>query len=558
MPQPLVFVTWGDPWGSDDDTDIEYVYLHLMNQHGTFALSPLQILQGWTAHINNFIWVSNATARQLMSRGIRPPATGMFTTNPTSLMIDAQLTTEFLGLFFPGSPPAALASADLPIRTTACGYAAHAAQFYAVLHALAPALDRTLTARDQALWLVTEARRYLPDSSKSADIVDFVLADFLSNPDPDDWESTRDRVHLRYQQNAAANGFIYRAWYESSVNFASGLIALLYGGTDYRRTVQIGTLSGWDSDNGTATMGGLVAFIGGRAALAAAFPGPPLSERYQIYRTRENLPDYLPLDPVAEDTFQMMAQRMIPLVEAGIVASGGLVDAGRGAWLLPPAVTGDWLARSPTNLDDARSANNRVRREGGNVLTQSSVTSAPWCCAFGSGDPSFFANGLEQDFSGAEEPQTRRGYYSTQNAGTPQGGSVTLSVVYDRAVPVEVVRFIEGEHFSSGSLTGGWFESVAVEVRFGGAWTAAAVTPSEPLDPIALPAPPSFDLTGDGRRDAEDLYAWHAMPTDLDGDAEAGVSDREYLQLAVRWMETTEMIAPTRLVRNRNAREGFR
>src|SRR5690606_19354840 len=144
------------------------------------------------------------------------------------------------------------------------------------------------------------------------DIVDFVLADYLANPDVTDWERTRDLVYERYQAQAAANGFAYRGWTESSVNFAGGLIALLYGEGDLRRTIQIGTLSGWDSDNGTATMGGVLGLMLGSDAVEAAFPEYTLSDRYDAWRTRDDLPDYLPADAAAQDTFTMMAGRMLP------------------------------------------------------------------------------------------------------------------------------------------------------------------------------------------------------------------------------------------------------
>ena len=53
-----------------------------------------------------------------------------------------------------------------------------------------------LPGRDRVVWLVREARKYLPDTSKSADVVDFVLADFLANPDPD-WDGTWVRIESR-------------------------------------------------------------------------------------------------------------------------------------------------------------------------------------------------------------------------------------------------------------------------------------------------------------------------------------------------------------------------
>lgn len=38
-------------WGADDDTDIEYIYQHLMLTHETSVLTGEQIRDGWLAHI---------------------------------------------------------------------------------------------------------------------------------------------------------------------------------------------------------------------------------------------------------------------------------------------------------------------------------------------------------------------------------------------------------------------------------------------------------------------------------------------------------------------------
>lgn len=586
---PIVYVTWGNPWGADDDTDLEYVYLALLTQHSATVLTPAQIYGGWLAHINGNIWVSNAAARALMGRGVVPPVTGMFTPNTSALMIDAQLTTEMFGAFAPGSPVHALAMAELPIRTTASGYAADAARFYTVLYALAAVVDPNLSPREQSIWLVTEARRYLPDSSKSADIVDFVLADYLANPDVDDWELTRDRVAARYQSNAAANGFIYRAWYESSVNFASGVIALLYGEMDYKKTIRIGTLSGWDSDNGTATMGGLIGLVIGTQALRDQFPAVTRYDRYWAWRTRPSMIDYLPSDPQAEDTFSLMAARMGPIVDRAIVEAGGKVDEAGGRYLLPPAPNGAVLSLTPAQREASRSANLGVRAVGGAVTATSSVNSSPWSGggAYGLADPAIFANGTENDVSGIEETPSRRGFYSTQNGGVPAGGSVTMSVLYDRPVELHTVRFIEGEHFNFPGLVGGWFGSITIQARVAGAWVDVSAVPSEPLDdarpfqmidfvldspvqasgvrivgvtggpqgvatlteldalsaPLA-PSPLGVDLDASGGADVDDLYYWEGMRTDMDGDGSADEADSRYLQTYLRWNEPLDITPP--------------
>ena len=119
----FVFAGESDIWGSDDDTDIEYMnqYLHYVNN--TSILSEEQIRDGWLKHIKkeeeNYLWVSNQMAFDLMQKGMRPPKTSLPENNPHYEMIDAQLTTEIFGLFAPGRPDVALKLATLPIGVTA-------------------------------------------------------------------------------------------------------------------------------------------------------------------------------------------------------------------------------------------------------------------------------------------------------------------------------------------------------------------------------------------------------------------------------------------------------
>ncbi|RPJ19488.1 MAG: hypothetical protein EHM35_20600, partial [Planctomycetaceae bacterium] len=408
-----------------------YVYLHLMDQHERPLLSAVEIADGWREHINDWIWVSNEQARSLMEMGVVPPVTGMGSVNEYYLQIDAQLTTEIFGAVAPGMPGTALALADLPIRTTAGSYAAHAAQFYVLLYSLATQVEPAQPRRDQILWMVQEARRYIPDTSKAADIVDFVLADYLSNPDADSWERTRDKVYERYHEHAGDYGFAYRGWTESSVNFAAGLIALLYGEGDFRRTVRIGTLSGWDSDNGTATMGGLLGLMLGYDALVAQFPDVILSDRYNIHRTRDTLHDYLPDDPRAEDTFTMMADRMLPLVETVILESGGSVDGD--TWILPPSDDAPPLDLNPLFQLYRHSANNQVRLAGGTVeVSVSGEVAASRLRGI--------ADGLEHDFSGQEPARRIPQPYRRLTT----DGPVTISVEYDREVDIATIRLIAG------------------------------------------------------------------------------------------------------------------
>ena len=343
-----VLVDEDEIWGADDDTDIEYIYQHLLLSHQTSILTGEQIRDGWLTHIysdentpfttanggkQNFLWVSNQTAHDLMRvQGLVSPATGDPANNPDSEMIDAQLTTEIFGLFAPGRPDVALEMAYLPIRTTAWENAAWAAEFYVEMHALASRVDQDLPMKDQIFWLSDQARQGVPDDSYTAKMFDFVKSRYEAGVP---WEQARDEVYVRYQieeadgydmtsRNLECNGC-----YASGINFAASVVSLLYGEGDYRETVKIAALAGWDSDNPAATWGGLLGFMIGREGVEQAF-GRSFSGRYNIHRTRGGFPD----DGI--DTFQAMAERGVLVVDRVVQEEmGGGVDLANDLWYIP-------------------------------------------------------------------------------------------------------------------------------------------------------------------------------------------------------------------------------
>ena len=138
----------GEVWGADDDTDIEYMYQHLLYTNKTSVLTGQQIKNGWLKHIKseeeNYLWVSNQRAFDLMLEGLLPPETSNPEKNEHFEMIDAQLTTEIFGLFAPARPDIAIKMAYLPIRTTARQDAVWISEFYVIMYSLASKVDETL------------------------------------------------------------------------------------------------------------------------------------------------------------------------------------------------------------------------------------------------------------------------------------------------------------------------------------------------------------------------------------------------------------------------------
>lgn len=335
-----MLVEQGGVWGADDDTDIEYIYQSLLDENDVSVLTAEMIRTGWLKHIrqeeNNYLWVSNELALKLMIDGMLPPATSLPENNEHYDQIDAQLTTEIFGLFAPGRADVALKMARLPIRTTAYRESEWIAQFYVVMHSLASSVDPNQSVQQQTVWLAEQARRRLPDASYAAKMYDFVKAEYERDPNDNDWTKTRDALYERYQV-PGADGYKSRSWFDAGINFGASLISLFYGAGDYRRTVQIGSLAGWDSDNPTATWGGLLGFMLGREGVAAAFPEHELSGLYRIARTRINFPDRTPNEE-GDDSFAQMAERGVHVIDRVVQEEmGGKIDLESDVWCIPDA-----------------------------------------------------------------------------------------------------------------------------------------------------------------------------------------------------------------------------
>ena len=337
------FIYNGDTWSADDDTDIEYMYQHLLDIHNVSVLSSEKIRDGWLHHIysnedapdgENFLWVSNETAYYLMQAELLPPVTSEPDNNPNYEMIDAQLTTEIFGLFAPARPDVALQMAHLPIRVTAKNNAEWAAEYYVIMHSLASYVGNDLNMKEKVFWLAKQARKRLPDESYVAGMYDFIKFEYDANPDKNDWESTRDKVYVRYQVDGA-DSYVYNESFDAGINFAASLISLFYGEGDLLKTIRIGSLTGWDSDNPTATWGGLLGFLLGRKGVEEAFAKTNLSNTYWISRTRRNFPDYTP-NLEGEDTFSLMAERGVYIIDRVVMEEiGGGIDLEKDVWYIP-------------------------------------------------------------------------------------------------------------------------------------------------------------------------------------------------------------------------------
>ena len=338
----FVFRGEEEVWGADDDTDIEYIWQYLLYTHKKSFLTGDEIREGWLKHIRheeeNYLWVSNQKALDMMLVGAVPPETSDPDLTSDSIydnyyeMIDAQLTTEIFGFFAPARPDIALEMALLPIQTTARENAQWISEFYVIMYSLASAVDQSLSKKDQLMWMAEQAREHLPDDSYSAKMYDFVKSKYMAGVP---WEQARDEVYIRYQLNQedgydmTSKNIYCNGCFAGGINYAASIISLFYGKGDIKETIKIGALCGWDSDNPTATWGGLLGFMYGKQGIEKAF-GRTFSDKFNIHRTRQNFPNN------GMDDFTNMARIGVFIVDRVVQEEmGGGIDLEKDLWYLP-------------------------------------------------------------------------------------------------------------------------------------------------------------------------------------------------------------------------------
>lgn len=304
-----------------------------------------QIKEGWLKHLKheeeNYLWVANQRALELMIDGVVPPDTSDPEISKDTIydnyheMIDAQLTTEIFGFFAPSRPDVALKMAKMPIQTVARENAQWISEFYVIMYSLTSYVDKDLSKKEQVQWMANEARKRLPETSYVAKMYDFVKSNYDQGVP---WEQARDNVYTRYQVNQeddytiTSKNIFCNGCFAGGINFAASIVSLLYGEGDLKETIKIGVLSGWDSDNPTATWGGLLGFMYGKKGVEDTF-GRKFSEKFNIHRTRVNFPNE------GMDNFNNMAKTGIYIIDRVVQEEmGGGVDLAKDVWHIPSTV----------------------------------------------------------------------------------------------------------------------------------------------------------------------------------------------------------------------------
>jgi hypothetical protein len=261
---------------TDDDTDIEWVYLREIARSGKTIVPPPRIAQLWKSHINRRIWCANKYARSLMDLGFEPPWTGSECLNPwAEFNISGQFVCESFGLMSPLMPETAARTGLHYTRVAIDGEPAQTTQLFTTMIAMAfvqqdldDLLDAGLTAVDP--------------NSRVAEVVREVRK--IHAKSPDDWRQTRREIKRLWQTHGGdmrdRNGY--------ELNTASTIAALLHGEKEFVETLRLAFNMGWDCDNNAATAATILGVMRGRRWMNEQ--GWPIADVYRN-TTRDNMPN---------------------------------------------------------------------------------------------------------------------------------------------------------------------------------------------------------------------------------------------------------------------------
>ena len=244
---------------SDDDTDIEFVTLHAVEKYGLDITYP-EITKMWMTHINDYIWVANREARNLMDRGLIAPDTGRRQNNKHWFQIDPQLVNEIWSAFYPGMTKRAADRALWGARITNDDWGTHPTIAYGAMISAA-------FFESDVRKLVDIAVEAVPDEGPFAEGIRDVVK---WHSEHDDWRETRQRIHDRYYAYKKGSYEAPVSVVSSLANGLTGVMAVLYGEGDYMKTVGIATSAGYDCDNQAATAGGLIGVLNGLSGMGEA------------------------------------------------------------------------------------------------------------------------------------------------------------------------------------------------------------------------------------------------------------------------------------------------
>lgn len=207
------------------------------------------------------LWHANQAGRENVRKGIMPPMSGHPKYNIHADDIDFQIQSDVLGLVCPGLPQSSNDLCDVFGRITNYGDAVYSGMWIASMY------SQAFFEKDVEK-LVVRALQSVPASSKFAGCIRDVLEWRAEHPT--DWRAVWRKVEDAYNDNVDC---VPRAPYniDATLNSAYVVIALLYGGGDMAKTMEIAVRCGQDADCNASSACGVLGCVLGLSGIPEVY-----------------------------------------------------------------------------------------------------------------------------------------------------------------------------------------------------------------------------------------------------------------------------------------------
>ncbi len=242
---------------SDDDTNYTTLGLTIVENYGR-DFTSYDVVEAW---LRNFPALALCTAEQAGFRNflnhILPPRSG-YVRNPYREWIGAQIRGDFFGYVNPGDPAAA---ADMAWRDACCTHTRngiYGEMFVAAMIAESAVSNDIPHIIRTGLECIPQNCRLMRDIQKIFDMYDEGI----------EFMEAVDCIHTQYPQNVLHNAV------HTIPNAMIVVAALLWGESDYEKTLGYSVMAAMDTDCNGATVGSIIGMICGASGIPTHFTDP--------------------------------------------------------------------------------------------------------------------------------------------------------------------------------------------------------------------------------------------------------------------------------------------